>query len=1550
MRNTPFLDIIVLLSFLANTFGQVPLVYAQELRLPTPGVMVTLSPEFNPSILKGLKVHPDNPFQFDFILDQGDGYGRQPGQSEGSQQEQVKTEATKLIKYFLASLTVPEKDLWVNLSPYEKDRIIPQSFGQTEMGRDLLSEDYMLKQITASLIYPEGATGKKFWQRIYAEAEKKFGTTNIPVNTFNKVWIIPDKAVVYENPKAGTAYVVESKLKVMLEQDYLSLAKHAKSSTQNNVSALGSNIVREIVIPELTREVNLDRNFAQLRQVYNSLILATWYKKKIKDSILSLVYADKNKTTGIQITSSNKNNIESIYQRYLQAFKKGAYNYIKDDVDPVTQAEMPRKYFSGGFSGRVSPVMELANKAQLSDQKPSGLIDVVMHLDAAQSSRPPGVKVSQETLLSEDLPLAEFDKQWKQYVAGHGLSGYKNLLRLFKNNRKIKEALLDDPTLRPVFLQVLPPKSMGPLKKVRFADQRIGPESLIDLMQHYSSFLVGDAQLADRMLNDPSKQIVIGLTDRYSEDTFLYQVANARQDSYPLADGRWLNVKGSGQFADPLKPPVYTMVKLTGRVALQGIAYEHEAERAWSANSAFPENNGEFVNFLGYRFITRVPDGKGGLKNIKEYSESLIEPSQAVLIFNLSLSSPQRLVKLLQIVKSDPGLRRISQKISRILVKSGALSAGASFSGKDLIMHIFRTRGRAEAWKQNKQLYKISIHPQDITIAGEESDNEEFVSYKAYRKLIEKGFAMKTEDMELLDKYNLSMAGMRVMFNTLTAIMRTLPEDQLKILLPNPLEALEILFRSYFSSLDSSYLDLWATSYKGQSLPVRSWGKIIAEFNKQNRNSDDNIGRLILRWAKEIKKERDSAQLAGDLAMLAADFSKGIEGNKEQIAEMEHDLVHGGVTSENFRYTGYLVSSNYRPLMEGGPEGIPEEYLMRVYEHRNGLKIIQKRVEEGVGYRRDGEWEAVKKLAKAKRASTVPLFIVDKEPGIFYELDLRDFKYQELTSLGADWLTDERRRKIIAAVNEGLRFDRDYWFEHGHLHGWNILIKTDDKQDINDVRIIDFTNLSEDKIADNPVLSAIRDKNKKPAKVKNWMAKDISLDWMDLAGYDFEGLIYQIHSCMGSILNGTNFSGAQVMEKTNAFQFSDMRGLIMRDGEMYSIYFDEGLDMEGADLDGTYIGGAEVRATIGLVRNMDKVKNFRHARFSFEVTPEMTNEDILRKLGGSDSAQLAEVRAKKVNAAMKNLDDEGEFTILSNYGISLYHLVLTRKNTGFSDVGEPAYREKASEFQFALREARRAQDAQAVRVLSKWKRKEYAALWGNLVKDPVTGKVGIVVGGVESGKSTLSYYLSRSNFQALSDDGVALFLRRNGELDALGELSNGVIDRGKMVIPLTGSKKYMPVSFIIYLRQSQDAKEASVKEFVKEAGVLVVNPKYRAGYLKAISRLPELVLDHSKAGIKNARKRSIEKEVRLIKEWLERNWAMSSTDSKATSKTGGIDLTPASMNLQTKLDHKLHWNDGIKFHIDAAMLAQYQNTRGFVPVITSVRSLGDLKTFLGANT
>jgi len=379
------ITIFTLLCFWAtNIMGSGP-VFAQlaspsggEIRLPAPGTMVHLSPPENPPVLKGVILDPSNPFKFDFILDKGDsryptptrghvprpqaGYvspSRLPSKEglnvkapQGNNQnddQDLRTESSKLVKYFLASITTPENDLWVNLSPYEKNRIIPESFGQTDMGRDLLGEDYILKQITASLIYPEDKIGKQFWKRIYEEAAKKFGTTNVPVNTFNKVWIVPDHAKVYEH--GNTAFVVKARLKVMLEQDYLALQKHA--DVRNDVASVGANIIREIVIPQLEREVNEGQNFATLRQVYYSLILAVWFKKRMKDSILGRKYMDQNKISNLSSPNASVGDPEHIYQQYLKAFKKGVFNYIKEEPNPMTQEMVPRKYFSGGWVGRL---------------------------------------------------------------------------------------------------------------------------------------------------------------------------------------------------------------------------------------------------------------------------------------------------------------------------------------------------------------------------------------------------------------------------------------------------------------------------------------------------------------------------------------------------------------------------------------------------------------------------------------------------------------------------------------------------------------------------------------------------------------------------------------------------------------------------------------------------------------------------------------------------------------------------------------------------------------------------------------------------------------------------------------------------------------------------------------------------------------------------------------------------------------------------------------------------------------------------------------------
>ena len=265
--------------------------------------MITPSMGYTPAMVAGITIYPENPLQFDFIIDTGD---------DTLQSEELREESKKLINYFLATLTVPEDEMWVNLSPYEKDRIIADGLSITEMGRDMLAQDYMLKQLTASLMYPEEELGEAFWKKIYEKTQAKFGTTEIPTNTFNKVWIVPDKAVVYVN---GTnVFVSESHLKVLLEEDYLAMesnignTKHGLGDmTKDNIEQLNEEskeVIREVIIPEIEKEVNEGKNFANVRQIYNSMILATWYKKNLRRGILGEVYIDTNKTNFAQNTSS----------------------------------------------------------------------------------------------------------------------------------------------------------------------------------------------------------------------------------------------------------------------------------------------------------------------------------------------------------------------------------------------------------------------------------------------------------------------------------------------------------------------------------------------------------------------------------------------------------------------------------------------------------------------------------------------------------------------------------------------------------------------------------------------------------------------------------------------------------------------------------------------------------------------------------------------------------------------------------------------------------------------------------------------------------------------------------------------------------------------------------------------------------------------------------------------------------------------------------------------------------------------------------------------
>lgn len=310
--------------------------YAQSFfisTLPEPGARVGLSGNGIPVLLKGLVFHPDQPLQLDFIVDSG---------QDRADDISIRQQSRRMARYFLAAITVPERQLWVNLSPYEKDRIIEEPLGRTLLGRDMLAQDYLLKQVASSLIYPESPLGREFWSRVYAEAQEKFATSDLPLDCFHKIWIVPGQSEVFV--KGDAVYITRARLKVMLDADYQSSVKELPAEEAAR-RFLIEKVLREVVIPRVEQEVNEGAGFAVIRQIYHAAILAKWYRGRIQGSFLAGNYMDRNLVSGV--LSGGRAIKQALYQRYLAAFRKGVFDYIREDKSAEGNT-VERRYFSGG--------------------------------------------------------------------------------------------------------------------------------------------------------------------------------------------------------------------------------------------------------------------------------------------------------------------------------------------------------------------------------------------------------------------------------------------------------------------------------------------------------------------------------------------------------------------------------------------------------------------------------------------------------------------------------------------------------------------------------------------------------------------------------------------------------------------------------------------------------------------------------------------------------------------------------------------------------------------------------------------------------------------------------------------------------------------------------------------------------------------------------------------------------------------------------------------------------------------------------------------------
>ena len=321
---------------------------------------------FRPEHLRYFSYSPkDN--NFTILLDKGDLVkGLSP---KGTVPEQAIQDSSKtLLKYFLIGVTLPDDNFWVNLRPDSPDNMITNALAQTDLGRILLEADLQLKKDTAQLTSPQTPEGKAYWDKLYKKAGEIFGSSEITIPTLTRPWIVPGEIIVREDTQS--AYIYKANLKVMLEEDYLkSSNQHSVVSSQGyefndtRLKALNiysTQLVKELILPKLTKEINNAQRYAALRQVYYSLILSRWFKTRFAGQA-GTYPALINKANLANLTSTQSWSKDTYFQAYQKSFKDGEYN-IKAPAYSI-YGQTIRSYFSGGFDLTSSSPMQngLAN-------------------------------------------------------------------------------------------------------------------------------------------------------------------------------------------------------------------------------------------------------------------------------------------------------------------------------------------------------------------------------------------------------------------------------------------------------------------------------------------------------------------------------------------------------------------------------------------------------------------------------------------------------------------------------------------------------------------------------------------------------------------------------------------------------------------------------------------------------------------------------------------------------------------------------------------------------------------------------------------------------------------------------------------------------------------------------------------------------------------------------------------------------------------------------------------------------------------------------------
>src|SRR3989338_7752774 len=347
---------------------------------------------------------------FKILLDKGD-----TRKEDIDNKTYLEENTQTLLKYFFIGLALPNDKFWVNLRPDSPETIIDDDLAKTDIGRIFLEADVQPKKDPAQFPSPQTLEGKEYWDKLYKKAGELFGTEHITIPTLIRPWIVPNEIIIREaageasgtervqtsrsTPDNGSttlttsAYIYKATLKVMLEEDYLTERPPAVRAPHRGgaegvyrfsdprlkqLNEYSTQLIKELIIPKLTYQVNTAKRYALLRQVYYSLILAQWFKQKLRDGSFkeSVIFKNRPFSGGTipKIDSGDLTNLvakqpydkQDYFKQYQKSFKDGEYNLQEPAYTPMGQSI--RRYMSGGMNWEnltFSPIMPASGKPLL---------------------------------------------------------------------------------------------------------------------------------------------------------------------------------------------------------------------------------------------------------------------------------------------------------------------------------------------------------------------------------------------------------------------------------------------------------------------------------------------------------------------------------------------------------------------------------------------------------------------------------------------------------------------------------------------------------------------------------------------------------------------------------------------------------------------------------------------------------------------------------------------------------------------------------------------------------------------------------------------------------------------------------------------------------------------------------------------------------------------------------------------------------------------------------------------------------------------------------